>query len=139
MLEVCPTVDFYISATLSVMNAYNILDFHKEWVELGLIKAEDFNVNILQDPDRFRLDILPADMKAELEQLYNEHIAWIATEGDYLTRATNGFRSAMTFMNSADNSHLLPQFVEKNDEMDGFRDESFWTVFPELERLRKYA
>ena len=70
MLEICPTVDFYISATLSVMNVYNILDFHKEWTELGLIRAQDFNVNILQYTQRFRIYILLDDTKKEVIDLY---------------------------------------------------------------------
>lgn len=138
MLEICPTVDFYISATLSVMNAYNIIDFHREWVKLGLIQPQDFNVNILQDPERFRMDILPKDMKQELTELYTKHIEWLEPQ-DHLTRATNGFRSAITYMNSTDNSKLIPEFVKRTDEMDRFRNEGFFAIFPELERLRNYA
>ena len=57
MLEVCPNVDFYISATVSIYNVLHISDFHKEWVELGLIKPQDFNINILQSPNWFRIDV----------------------------------------------------------------------------------
>ena len=138
MLEICPTVDFYISATLSVMNVYNILDLHKEWTELGLIQAQDFNVNILQDPVHFRMDILPTYMKQEITELYNKHIEWLEPQ-DHLTRATNGFKSAITFMNAKDNSSLIGDFVKRADEMDRFRNEGFFSVFPELERLRSYV
>ena len=137
MLEICPNIDFYISATLSVMNAYNIIDLHKEWTELGLINACDFNVNILQDPVRMRLDILPDDMKQELLQLYTNHIEWLEPQ-DPLTRATNGYRSAINFMMSTDNSNLIRDFVLRTKEMDRFRNESFFAVFPELARLEKY-
>ena len=52
MLRVCPEVDFYISPTLSIMNAWHLPDFHREWVDLGFIRPQDLNVNILQDePD----------------------------------------------------------------------------------------
>jgi MoaA/NifB/PqqE/SkfB family radical SAM enzyme len=138
MLEKCPTVDFYVSSTLSLMNSYNIVDFHREWVELGLVKPSDWNVNILQDPVRFRLDVLPNDMKAELVDIYNEHIAWLEPQ-DHLTRATNGFKSAVKYMQTNDNSKLIPEFVMRAKELDRWRNESFFSVFPELERLQDYA
>ena len=33
MMEVCPNVDFYISATVGLINSLHIPDFHKNWVE----------------------------------------------------------------------------------------------------------
>jgi sulfatase maturation enzyme AslB (radical SAM superfamily) len=138
MLEKCPTVDFFVSTTLSIMNSYNIVDFHKEWVDLGLIKPADWNVNILQDPVRFRLDVLPGDMKAELVELYSKHVAWLEPQ-DHLTRATNGYKSAIKFMQAQDNSKLIPEFVMRAKELDRWRNESFFSVFPELERLQDYA
>jgi len=63
MLRMCPEVDFYISPTLSIMNAWHLPDFHRDWVAKGLIRAQDLNVNILQDPPHYRIDIAPAAYK----------------------------------------------------------------------------
>jgi len=41
MMEICPGVDFYISPTLSIMNAWHLPDFHRDWVERGFIKPQD--------------------------------------------------------------------------------------------------
>jgi hypothetical protein len=43
MLEVCPRVDFYVSPTLSIMNALHLPDFHRTWVKKGYIKPQDLN------------------------------------------------------------------------------------------------
>lgn len=138
MLEICPDVDFFISATLSIMNVFNVVDFHREWIEQGLIKPQDFHINILQDPQRYRIDVLPSEMKKRIEELYNSHIEWLSPQDD-LARAVNGFRSAITFMNANDNTKLLKEFVYRTDQLDEFRNENFFAVFPELEELRKYA
>ena len=61
-----PHVDFYVSATVSAMNVLHVLDFHREWVELGLIKAKDFNINICQSPEWYRVDIFPEKFKHEV-------------------------------------------------------------------------
>jgi len=70
MLRVCPTVDFYISPTLSIMNAMHLPDFHRDWVAKGLLKAQDLNVNILQDPAHYRIDIAPPEYKQQLDTKY---------------------------------------------------------------------
>ena len=68
MLEVCPQVDFYISATVGLSNCLHVLDFHKSWVEQGFIKPQDFNFNLLQYPLWQRMDLLPLEEKKELLQ-----------------------------------------------------------------------
>ena len=77
MMEICPRVDFYISPTLSIMNALHIPEFHRDWVGKGFIKPQDLNVNILQDPDYYRIDIAPQEYKDEIIKLYQSHLAWL--------------------------------------------------------------
>ena len=68
MLEVCPQVDFYISSTVGLVNALHVPDFHKNWVEQGLIKPQDFNFNLLQFPLWQRMDLLPQEFKEQVKQ-----------------------------------------------------------------------
>lgn len=136
MLAICPDVDFYISPTLSIMNARHLPEFHREWVEKGLIRAQDLNVNILQDPAHYRIDIATLEYKAELTELYRAHISWLHQQGDPLNRATQGFESAITFMNATDNTHLIPKFWEKTHQLDEIRNESCLDIIPELKALK---
>jgi organic radical activating enzyme len=135
MLRVCPEVDFYISPTLSIMNARHLPDFHRDWVEKGLIRAQDLNVNILQDPAHFRIDIAPAEYKQTLTALYQSHIQWLDGQ-DPLNRATQGFESAITFMMATDNTHLIDTFWRKTHELDSIRTESILDIIPELRALK---
>lgn len=138
MLEVCPDVDFYVSSTVSLYNAFHIPDFHRNWVERGYIKPQDWNINILQGPERDRIDVLPEVYKRELEQKLLEHVFWVGTK-DTLKRATNGFKSMISYMNQTDNSHLLGEFFRVNDRTDNYRGEAFEEVFPEYKDLRSYV
>ena len=135
MLRICPEVDFYISPTLSVMNALHLPDFHRAWVEQGLLKPQDLNVNILQHPQHLRIDIATAEFKARVEAKYREHLAWLRNN-DPLQRATVGFESAIQFMNSTDNTHLLDEFWLKTYQLDEIRNENILDVAPELVILR---
>lgn len=135
MMRICPNVDFYISPTLSIMNALSLPDFHRSWVEQGLLQPQDLNVNILQDADYYRIDIAPADYKKKIEQKYLDHLEWLRPL-DSLKRATVGFESAINFLNATDNSTLIEKFWEKTKELDAVRRENILDVIPELAELK---
>jgi len=134
MMELCPNVDFYVSPTLSIMNAWHLPDFHRNWTERGLIKAQDLNVNILQDPACYRIDIAPMKYKQRLRIKFEEHLEWLRPQ-DKLQRATVGFESAVKFMLATDNTHLIDTFWRKTYQLDNIRDEKILDVIKELEAL----
>jgi len=134
MIRTCPNVDFYISPTLSIMNAWSLPDFHRQWTEAGLIQAQDLNVNILQDPAHYRIDIAPPNYKQKLIARYQEHLEWLRPQ-DPLQRATVGFESAINFLQTVDNTHLIDTFWRKTHELDAIRNENILEVIPELKEL----
>jgi MoaA/NifB/PqqE/SkfB family radical SAM enzyme len=134
MLKECPRVDFYISCTLSIMNALHITDFHRSWVDRGYIQPQDFNVNILLDPHFYRIDIATPAYKQQIKEKFEEHLAWLRPL-DRLNRATQGFESAINFLTTTDNSNLLPMFWAKTRELDIIRKENVLTAIPELKAL----
>ena len=100
MMQEVPHVDFYVSSTVSAMNVLHVLDFHKEWVELGLIQAKDWNTNLCQSPDWYRPNIFPEWFKQqEIKPKYEAHIEWLDKQ-DSLRRATNGFKTILSFVMS---------------------------------------
>ena len=135
MLRVCPQVDFYISPTLSIMNVWQLPDFHRDWVEKGLLKPQDLNVNILQDPAFFRIDVLPKSAKEEIKAKYEAHIEWLRPL-DSLNRATVGFESAINLMMADDKTDLIPKFWHRTEQLDKIRSEDILAVIPELECIR---
>ena len=135
MMETCPNVDFYVSPTLSIMNAWHITDFHRAWVDKGYIRPQDLNVNCLQDPAYYRIDIAPDAVKQELIERYERHLEWLRPH-DKLNRATVGFESAINFLKNGDHSHLRENFWRRTEQLDTLRKESALEVLPELGALR---
>ena len=135
MQRICPDVDFYINATISLLNALHLPDFHKQLTEEKFISAQDFNVNIVSHPDYLRIDAGNTEFKTLVEKSFNEHIAWLAPQ-DTLGRATQGFTSAIEYMNGTDKSNLLKDFWHNNSVLDGIRNEKLLEVVPELEILK---
>jgi hypothetical protein len=135
--EQCPHIDFMISPTLSAMNIWNFTRFHRYMVESGFIEAKDFNLNILQGPEAYRIDVLPADVKAKFKAEFEEHIRWLEPI-DTIERAVGGFKGAIEFMMAKDNSKLLPKFWSLVEDLDVVRNESLIVVVPELEQIAQY-
>ena len=133
----CPHIDFMISPTLSIMNIWNFTRFHRYMVEFGFIQAKDFNLNILQGPDNYRIDMLPMDIKLKFKQEFEQHIEWLQDK-DPIHRAIGGFQGAIVFMMATDNSHLLPRFWETVNDLDWSRSESLLSVVPELQAIIQY-
>ena len=134
MQQVCPKVDFYISATVGLINALHVTDFHRTWCEQGYIKPQDFNFNLLQFPFWQRIDLLPGSMKQQVKEKYESHIAWLKPQ-DHLTRATKGFQSGLDYMMRRDNFKHIEEFKLGMKKIDDIRNEHILETFPELTEL----
>lgn len=130
----CPHIDFMISPTLSMMNIWHFVEFNRYMIEQGFIEAKDFNLNILQGPREYRIDLLPPDIKLEFKQQFEEHVEWLRSR-DTIQRAVGGFEGAVKFMMATDNSHLLTEFWDTVNDLDYSRKESLISVVPELSRI----
>ena len=117
------------------MNALHLPDFHRDWVEKGLLRAQDLNVNILQDPLYYRIDIAPLAFKEQIKHKFEQHLEWLRPQ-DPLSRATVGFESAITYMMATDNTHLIPKFWSKTEQLDAIRRENILDIIPELKALK---
>lgn len=136
MLDTCPEVDFYISPTVSIMNALHVPDFHRHWVDQQFINPQDLNVNILQDPAYYRIDIASQSYKEKIAAKFSSHLTWLRPQ-DKLQRASVGFESAINFMNATDNSSLLGKFWQQTERLDNLRQEKLLEVIPELVALKQ--
>ena len=113
------------------MNALHLPDFHRNWVNRGLIRPQDLNVNILQDPAYYRIDVATPEYKNILRKRFEEHLEWLRPQ-DPLQRATVGFESAVKFMDATDNTKLLSEFWQRTRVLDELRNQEVLQVLPEL-------
>ena len=133
-MEVCPQVDFYISSTVGLLNSLHITDFHRNWVDQGLIKPMDFNFNLLQYPDWQRMDNLPEEYKSMVKEKFQKQIDWLKDK-DPLTRASKGYEAAVDWLYRRDKSGNLPYFFKRTRLYDKIRNENTLEVFPEWKEL----
>jgi hypothetical protein len=133
MLSKRPDIDFYISATTSILNALHLPDFHRSWVDQGLIKPEDFNIQMLFWPSYLRVDSAPEYLKNLIREKYHAHIKWLRPK-DPVGRATYGFESILNYLDN-DNGFDPIDFWNKITPLDNYYGKDLIEVFPELTAL----
>jgi hypothetical protein len=139
MIKHTPSTHFKIGPTVSMMNIWHLPDFHREWIEQGLIeKPKDVHWNILTGPEWFNIQVLPKEFKKEVDSKWRKHLCWINKNSKPNNYHSSAIKGVLTYMNSADKSHLLPTTIEKLNFIDKVRNETWQETFPELSWLVDY-
>jgi hypothetical protein len=131
-----PQHDFNISCTVSIFNVLDVCDFYRKLCDIEFIEPKDFGVNILLGKHVHRATVLPLHMRQRAIEQIKETLAWIEGK-DQVGRATDTFNSLLQFM-EGDDSHLLSDSMQEAKEMDRFRAETLFEVFPELSDISSY-
>lgn len=143
----CPRVTFSIGFTLSWVNAFNLLDLHREWVEKYYINIDSIFVNILDYPNMYSLKHIPTWKKKKIEEAFLKHIEWL--EGfkrrgpPVLEQVKEKFMNAISFMYSTEvgddfNLDANKEFLHMTNELDKLRNENFWDTFPEHADMKEF-
>jgi hypothetical protein len=132
MLKECPDVYFEITPTVSIMNVYHLPDFHKDWIERGLLEPQNVRMNILTYPEDYRIQIIPPQERKKFIDKYTEHIKWI-DDNFGNGAAKSGFESVLDFLQQENYDNLIPEFISRNKGLDELRNESLFEICPELE------
>lgn len=135
MMEQCPNVDFYISPTMSILNVLHLPDFHRNWVERGLIKPQDLNINLLVDPTWLQISIANESYKEKIREKYEKHLEWLAPQ-DKFGRARQGFESTLNVLKDEQNIKANKIFWQRMTELDRIRNENVLEAIPELDEIR---
>jgi sulfatase maturation enzyme AslB (radical SAM superfamily) len=134
MKKTCPHINFFITPTVSLMNALHLPELYLTCMREALIKPENFRIYFLFDPYFFSAQLLPAEIKQQLTQVYDDLIKKVtALTGNSGT--TNGFMSVRNFVNQEDKSGLLPEFRKHIRKFDEAQESDFAKTFPELSSL----
>jgi hypothetical protein len=143
MIEECPHVHFMISYTLSWPNAFNLVEFHREWAELGYLKPENMLVNPLDTPPYYCLKNIPDWKKREIEEALQKNIDWLRAINPEFAIITQ-YETVIKFMWDETGQYhsgineSLKEFSKITTKLDDIRDQSFFDVYPEHMNIKNY-
>jgi radical SAM protein with 4Fe4S-binding SPASM domain len=136
MKKQSPHVRFKVTPTISLYNVAHLTDFHKEWVEMNLIKPWNFRLNLLLDPMPMRIQVLPKKLKDKIAEKYTKHIQWLSQfPAEKIKKVKTEYQGVIDFMFESDRTDLISNFLETTNSIDKIRGENVFEVFPELSGL----
>jgi hypothetical protein len=135
----CPNVKLRLGYTLSWINAFNLVELHKEWVDLKYLHIDNINLNMLDSPPSYCLKSLPNWKKEKIKHAFLNHIEWLKEKKAHISTVKQ-FEDAITFMNGKDNNEFfanVEEFTTLTEKLDKLRNENFWDVFPEHNDMKE--
>ncbi len=127
----CPNVVLCASLTINVLNIFDLISIYRSFDTDRHFHGIPLDINVLDNPEAYCIQILPAHVKAELTAEFLDHAGRFRRDVD-----RDNLGAIVAFMNAADKSHLLPEFFERTDRLDRLRGEAIDEVIPEVGRLR---
>lgn len=129
--------EFGVSATVGAMNVLHIPDFHREWIDAGLIPPNAFLINPIMDPNFLRVNILPREYKDQVEKKYKTFMRECLSG---YAETYQEYEAFLRLMWEHDLQEYLPTYFWWIKTLDESRGENFVQVFPEWKELfLKYA
>jgi MoaA/NifB/PqqE/SkfB family radical SAM enzyme len=126
----CPQVAFRVGCTVSALNVWHLPDFHRELIETGFVEADAFDINLCQYPPQLSVQVLPAQLKREVDQRIVAHMERLRQQGH--EDAAERFLPVRDYLWAADASERLPHLQAFCAKLDGLRGEATLEVLPEL-------
>jgi sulfatase maturation enzyme AslB (radical SAM superfamily) len=121
-------VKFTIVSLVGATNIHHIPDMLTYLYANNLVYQDQHLVTILTQPDYLNSRLLPIEYKKEVTEKFDKYNK--SVEEKY------NINSVVDFMNSEDQSHLIPKFIEYHNKMDSRRNQNIFEVFPELKKIQ---
>jgi len=123
-IRALPHVQFKIAPTVSVLNVLHLPDLYEQCLESNMIEPEGIYINILERPDHYNIQILPADKKLEVQVRYQRFFRWLHANS-ISEKVKLLFEEILNYMMALDRSDLWAKFLVANGRLDALRGEEY--------------
>ncbi|MDB9963535.1 twitch domain-containing radical SAM protein [Vicingaceae bacterium] len=138
-IQELPHLNFQIAPTACIFNVSQLPQFHKNWVNNGYIKVEDFIPNILIHPKEYQINVLPLTEQKALIPIYEAHLSWILNQefldAESRVECLQQFQAILAPLETVAQTEIITSFKEKSLLLDSLRNEDTSHLFKELNEL----
>jgi radical SAM protein with 4Fe4S-binding SPASM domain len=143
LLKEIPRIKFVISYTLSWVNAQNLVDLHKEWLNLNYILLDNINIIPLTGPLYYSLRNIPNWKKEQIENIFKEHMDWLREKYHIgiTQKIINKYEESINFMwqePDIDLHESLIDFSKFTKKLDNIRKQDFFKIYTEHQDINDY-
>jgi len=130
MKKLRPDIFFCVQSTITILNALHMPDFHRSWVEQGLIDANQWVVNTLTNRQYLRVTTAPDYLKDLIRVKFKKHLEWLRPLDQY-GKSTTGYIAMLHAMDSNEpfDADLFWKEIEQRDRI---HNANLLDSFPEL-------
>jgi len=129
-------VSFQMNTVFSIFNYPTIGEFYQYLKDKNIVRREDWyhSLYLAVHPSYYCAKSLPKELKAEAAQ---KALKWAEANEDDGTSLSRLITDAVNFAGDRDQwPEFRDEFLMHTKSIDTIRDENFWKVFPELNKLR---
>lgn len=133
----CPQVYFSVNCTVSLFNVYYLPEIHLKLMEEGIIDMGDFLLNLLIDPEEYRVHVLPQKFREKIAKKLKDFIVKMTivhreANPVGVSRMVSSYNSVIKFLLEGNQDGTLQNFTKRNIKLDQIRNENFVKLYPEL-------
>ncbi len=119
----CPHVKIEIAPTISIFNIFTLANLHQYFYNNGFIKTvNDIYLNLLERPNYYNIQILPADKKQIVKVLLEKHILWIK-EQNGSEELIKEFQSIIKYLFILNDEKGYSQYKKEVERLNHLRNE----------------
>ena len=125
------------SFTVSVYNVFRIPMIIDRLLALNVISKEfdykNFHINVLTGPDHLRINVLPDSFRREILTQYSDYCT--SYKQRYNVDLGHVFDYIIDYLKQPQNESMVQKFIKYSNTLDEIRNESTFSVIPELRCL----
>jgi len=125
------------SFTVSIYNVFRIPMIIDRLIALNVISKEfnykNFHINVLTGPDHLRINVLPDSFRREILTQYSDYCT--SYKQRYNVDLGSVFDYIIDHLKQSQNEPMIQKFIKYSNTLDEIRNESTFTVIPELQCL----
>jgi len=125
-----PKFYVFLRSTISVLNIWNMPETLMWWYENDPTDDKFMNPTHLTYPSELCVTVLPKDVKRSITEKFT-----VFQNNCKVSKINNNLEYIKNFMNSTDDSYLLPTLKNYIDKTDKYRNQNFFNYYPQFTTL----
>jgi radical SAM protein with 4Fe4S-binding SPASM domain len=122
--------DIILRSTISILNVWHLPETLEWWWQNNLAKRKSLNPTHLTFPKILSVTVLPDNIKKQIVLKFTEY-----QNKNNIQEINESLEYIKNYMNSSDDSHLLPELKTYLEKTDSYRKQNFASDYPHFKEI----
>jgi len=127
----CPHITLKVNSVISFISLESVIQLQKYWHTNNILDINNFQISLmLKNSGYFDIQSLPKKHKQRLDYSIQLHCQWLTQVG--ADKLVKQWQEVIDYMHANDLTYILPECLTNIKLKDKFRQQDFFSVFPEF-------